>query len=99
MHCLLQCTTIVRCCLHASVGLKRDIVRAQAENETLAAIRDRLDNEGKFAEEQLLKIKVYYIYISLSTIQHSSTHVVQLCKCVDSVHVLLVILQRYIMVL
>jgi hypothetical protein len=47
------------CCFaHMSVGLKRDIVRAQAENETLAAIRDRLDNEGKYAEEQLLKIKV-----------------------------------------
>jgi hypothetical protein len=47
------------CCFaHMNVGLKRDIVRAQAENETLAAIRDRLDNEGKYAEEQLLKIKV-----------------------------------------
>eukprot|EP00953_Heterococcus_sp_UTEX-ZZ885_P027473 14738-Heterococcus_DN1.PRE.1 len=47
------------CCCFArmNVGLKRDIVRAQAENETLAAIRGRLDNEGKYAEEQLLKIK------------------------------------------
>jgi hypothetical protein len=47
---------------YMSVGLKRDIVRAQAENETLAAIRDRLDNEGKYAEEQLLKIKVKQSY-------------------------------------
>lgn len=38
-------------------GVKREILKAQAENETLVAIRDRLESETHFAEEQLEKIK------------------------------------------
>ncbi|KAG5180389.1 hypothetical protein JKP88DRAFT_323701 [Tribonema minus] len=38
-------------------GLKREMVKAQAENETLVAVKDRLQSEGKYADELLEKLK------------------------------------------
>lgn len=39
-------------------GVKRETLRAQEEHEGLVAIRDRLESDRSFVEQQLGKIKV-----------------------------------------
>lgn len=39
-------------------GLKREIVRAQEEHEGLVAVKDRLESDRAFVEEQLDRTKV-----------------------------------------
>lgn len=44
--------------VHSYAGLKRDVVKAQAEHETLSAVKERLESEGKIADETLEKLRV-----------------------------------------
>lgn len=39
-------------------GIKRETLRAQAEHEGLVAVRDRLESDRAFVDEQLAKTKV-----------------------------------------
>lgn len=43
-------------------GLKRETLRAQEEHERLVAVRDRLESDRVFVEEQLTKTKVRSVY-------------------------------------
>ena len=48
-------------------GLKRETLRAQEEHEGLVAVRDRLESDRGFVEEQLAKTKVNGIGMTSST--------------------------------
>lgn len=43
-------------------GLKRETLRAQEEHERFVAVRDRLESDRVFVEEQLTKTKVRSVY-------------------------------------